>query len=240
MKRRSAFPVSGLLPFTRGIGSALRCKAKCRRRMPRPWSFNDDALARFLIRRKIMLQFSKGLNRSNHTKESEAMISQKSGPRSASREAPDLIEIVWPVVVVTYLGALITGVVKSFTTGRQPNRRNIRIVTAVLAIPIPQIRQPIGIASIPTCCTRIAATGDTTPRRRSRHIHFRNLTMGGMPATKVRDTFSAVVVSQGAETDWLTPVTKIAGSNQLNNRRRRRCRADRRRPDARQISDQCR
>jgi hypothetical protein len=50
---------------------------------------------------------------------------------------PDVVEIVWPLVIVlTYVGALLTGVVKSLTTDRQPNRRNIRIVTAVLTIPI--------------------------------------------------------------------------------------------------------
>jgi hypothetical protein len=47
------------------------------------------------------------------------------------------VEIGWPVVVVlAYLGALITGIVKSFTTRRQPNRRNIRIATVVLTTPI--------------------------------------------------------------------------------------------------------
>jgi len=40
------------------------------------------------------------------------------------------------VVVLAYLGALITGIVKSFTTRRQPNRRNIRIATVVLTTPI--------------------------------------------------------------------------------------------------------
>jgi hypothetical protein len=50
---------------------------------------------------------------------------------------PALIEIVWPMVVaLAYLGALITGIVKSFTTRQQPNRRNIRVVTAVLSTPI--------------------------------------------------------------------------------------------------------
>ena len=38
--------------------------------------------------------------------------------------------------VAEHTVALLTGVVKSLTTDRQPNRRNIRIVTAVLTIPI--------------------------------------------------------------------------------------------------------
>ena len=45
--------------------------------------------------------------------------------------------ITWPaILIVIYFGSVIAGIVLSFTTRQQPRRRNIRIVTGVLTIPI--------------------------------------------------------------------------------------------------------